>query len=58
MESWAAVAGTALMALVVMLVGLYYTHREFGYLFKASSLFKIILASAVMSAFGLCLPAE
>ncbi|MDD5489187.1 MAG: flippase [Candidatus Moranbacteria bacterium] len=51
-----AAAGTALMALVVMLVGLYYTHREFGYLFRASSFFKIILASAVMSALAFVFP--
>jgi stage V sporulation protein B len=51
-----AAAGTALMALVVMLVGLYYTHREFGYLFKISSFFKIILASAAMSALAFVFP--
>jgi stage V sporulation protein B len=51
-----AAAGTALMALVVMLVGLYYTYREFGYLFKISSFFKIILASAVMSALAFIFP--
>lgn len=43
-----AAAGTALMALVVMLVGLIYTYREFGYLFKLKSFLKIIFASVIM----------
>lgn len=51
-----AAAGTAFMALVVMLVGLYYTYREFGYLFQLSSLIKIITASLVMSALAFVFP--
>jgi chromate transport protein ChrA len=51
-----AAAGTAFMALVVMLVGLYYTYREFGYLFQLSSLIKIITASLVMSVLAFVFP--
>ncbi|HUD08641.1 MAG TPA: lipid II flippase MurJ, partial [Candidatus Saccharimonadales bacterium] len=51
-----AAGGTAFMALAVMIFGLVYTHRSFGYLFKASSFFKIILASAAMSALAFVFP--
>lgn len=44
-----AATGTTLMAFVVMLVGLIYTYREFGYLFKLSSFLKIIFAATIMS---------
>ncbi len=43
-----AAVGTSIMAFIVMAVGLFYTYREFGYLFKLSSFLKITLASAIM----------
>lgn len=49
-------AGTTLMAAAAMIFGLIYTYREFGYLFKISSFFKIILASAIMSALAFVFP--
>lgn len=49
-------AGTALMALAVMIFGLVYTYRSFGYLFKAKSFGKILLASAVMVVFSFLFP--
>ena len=44
-----AASGTAFMSLAVMLFGLFYTHREFGYLFPLKSFFKIIGAAFLMS---------
>ena len=43
-----AAAGTTFMAFVVMLIGLIYTHREFGYLFPLKNFLKIITASVLM----------
>lgn len=45
-----AAAGTTAMGFVVMTIGLIYTYREFGYLFRASSLLKIIISSIILGA--------
>jgi len=49
-------AGTAIMAFAVMIFGLIYTYREFGYLFQAKSFFKIVFASAIMAAIAFVFP--
>ncbi len=51
-----AAAGTAFMAFVMMIIGLAYTYREFGYLFRVSSFAKIVVAAAVMSAAAFAFP--
>jgi len=51
-----AAIGTALMALAVMLIGLYCTYRELGYLFELSSLLKIIAASLMMFVLAFVFP--
>ena len=51
-----AAGGTAFMAFAVMVIGLVYTYRKFGYLFRVSSFLKIILASAAMSGLAFIFP--
>lgn len=51
-----AASGTALMALVIMIFGLAYTHREFGYLFPFKSFLKIFFASFLMFAAAFLFP--
>ena len=45
-----AASGTTFMAFCVMVFGLIYTYREFGYLFEFKSFLRIIFASLVMGA--------
>ncbi len=51
-----AASGTAIMSLVIMIFGLIYTYREFGYLFPLKSFFKISLASFSMISMAFFFP--
>jgi O-antigen/teichoic acid export membrane protein len=53
-----AAGGTAFMSGVVMIFGLVYTYREFGYLLPAKSFFKIFLVSLVMLAAAFLFPRD
>ncbi len=53
-----AAGGTTFMALVVMMISLSYTYREFGYLFSLKSFFKILTASLFMITTAFLFPRE
>jgi O-antigen/teichoic acid export membrane protein len=48
-----AAAGTAIMAFVVMVVGLIYTHKEFGYIFELKRFLKMVASGVIMTIIAL-----
>lgn len=55
---WGAVIGTTITSLLIMLIILGYSYKFFGYLFKFSSLIKILVGSAILYGLSFIFPRE